>query len=196
MYAITKFVNIHKDVIFENGKECFVNSETDFSSFMKQVYKSLNCSYPKFYKMDDLSKLAFIASEIILKDEKEKDIALLFSNNEASLDTDIKHQQSIQKPADYYPSPAIFVYTLPNITIGEVSIRHQLKSESTFFVAPTYQVNYMHKYTAYLLKTNKAKKVLCGWVHCLNGSYSAHFYLVETNGKLPHTQEQIFKITR
>jgi len=156
----------------------------------------LNISYPKFYKMDDLCKLAFIASELLLQNETEKDIALLFSNNEASLDTDLKHQQSIQNLENYYPSPAVFVYTLPNISIGEVSIRHELKSESAFFVAEKYQTEYLHKYAEYLLKTNKAQKVLCGWTHFLEGDYKADFYLVEKMGILEHSKEQINDITK
>jgi len=196
MYAISKFINISQDVVSENGKPIFHNQEDTFSAFMKNVYKSLNISYPKFYKMDDLCKLAFIASELLLQNETEKDIALLFSNNEASLDTDLKHQQSIQNQEDYYPSPAVFVYTLPNITIGEVSIRHQLKSESAFFVAENYQTEYLHKYTEYLLKTNKSQKVLCGWIHFLNGDYKADFYLVEKMGILEHSKEHINDITK
>lgn len=196
MYAISKFINISQNDVCENGKPIFQNQEDTFAAFMKNVYKSLSISYPKFYKMDDLCKLAFIASELLLQNETEKDIALLFSNNEASLDTDLKHQQSIQNPEDYYPSPAVFVYTLPNITIGEVSIRHQFKSESAFFVAEKYQTEYLHKYAEYLLKTNKAKKVLCGWIHFLEGDYKADFYLVEKMGILEHSKEQINDITK
>ena len=196
MYAISKFINISKDIVCENGKPIFHNQEDTLAAFMKNVYKSLNISYPKFYKMDDLCKLAFIASELLLQNETEKDIALLFSNNEASLDTDLKHQQSIQNPEDYYPSPAVFVYTLPNITIGEVSIRHELKSESAFFVAEKYQTEYMHKYAEYLLKTNKVQKVLCGWIHFLNGNYKADFYLVEKMGILEHSKKHINDITK
>ena len=196
MYYIRKYIEISKGDLSVNGQLYFHSSATDFSSMMKEFYKKLEISYPKFYKMDDLCKLACIASELILKDETEKDIALLFSNNEGSLDTDSKHQQSIQNSEAYFPSPAVFVYTLPNISIGEVSIRHQLKSESAFFIANEYQTDYMHKYTEQLLQTNKAKKVLCGWVHCLNGDYKACFYLVENNGILEHNNQNIKHITK
>lgn len=195
MYYIRKYIEISNGTISVDGQLYLQSSETDFGSMMKEFYKKMEINYPKFYKMDDLCKLAFLASEVLLKDETEKDIALLFSNNEGSLDTDIKHQQSIQNKEEYYPSPAVFVYTLPNISIGEVSIRHQLKSESAFFIANEFQTDYMHKYAEYLLQNNKAKKVLCGWIHCLNGAYEARFYLVEQNGNLDHTQENINKIT-
>jgi len=196
MYWISKYVHIENGSIFENGKLIFVSETTDFSEFIKQIYKRFEHAYPKFYKMDDLCKLAYVGSEFILKNETEKDIALLFSNNEGSLDTDSKHQRSIQNSDAYFPSPAVFVYTLPNIAIGEVSIRHQLKSESAFFIANQYQADYMHKYTERLLQTKKAKKILCGWVHCLNGAYKACFYLVENSGILEHTFQNIKNITK
>lgn len=196
MYSVSKYIHIENGIIFENGKQIVDSNTTDFSEFIKQVYRNFEHIYPKFYKMDDLCKLAYIASELVLKDETEKDIAVLFSNNEGSLDTDNKHQQSIQNSDAYFPSPAVFVYTLPNIAIGEVSIRHQLKSESAFFIASEYQTDYMHKYTEHLLRTNKAKKVLCGWVHCLNGVHKACFYLVETNGILEHNNQNIKQIIK
>jgi hypothetical protein len=48
------------EVIFETPTE-------NFSDFAKEAYKSLALNYPKFHKMDNLSKLAFLASEMILK---------------------------------------------------------------------------------------------------------------------------------
>src|SRR5690606_21571812 len=123
MYSVSKYIHIENGIIFENGKQIVDSNTTDFSEFIKQVYRNFEHIYPKFYKMDDLCKLAYIASELVLKDETEKDIAVLFSNNEGSLDTDNKHQQSIQNSDAYVPSPAVFVYTLPNIAICEVSTR-------------------------------------------------------------------------
>ncbi|WP_321539372.1 hypothetical protein [Flavobacterium piscinae] len=86
--------------------------------------------------MDNLSKLAFLASEVLLSEqiiaEAENNVALVFANRSSSLDTDVKFQQSIDDKENYYPSPAVFVYTLPNICVGEISIKHQLKSENAF----------------------------------------------------------------
>lgn len=196
MYAINKFINIRKDAIFENGTCTFKNEGDGFSAFMKEVYKERGIAYPKFYKMDDLCKLAFIAAELLLDGVDEKDIALLLSNSEASLDTDLKHQQTIRDAEAYYPSPAVFVYTLPNITIGEISIRHKLKSESAFFIAGQFPAARMQQYAEYLLNSKKAVKVLCGWVHFLNGDYKADFYLVDQQGNWPHTKEHINEITK
>lgn len=191
MDYISKYIEIKDGTIWKNGELQSQTSSSDFSEIMKTFYKERNISYPKFYKMDDLCKLAFIGAEWLLEDEVSKDIALLFSNSEASLDTDTKYQQSIQLKEDYYPSPAVFVYTLPNIAIGEVSIRHQLKTESAFLVSDAFPMEEMVPYTEYLLQTKKAEKVVCAWVHKLENAYHAFFYLVEKQGQWPHTKHTI-----
>ena len=183
---------IKNQKVFKNETLVFESGEADFNVFAKATYKNLQLEYPKFFKMDGLSKLAFLASEFLLSDKNEADnIALLFANKSASLDTDLKHQESIQDKDNFFPSPAIFVYTLANICIGEVSIRHRLKSESAFFCSENYQSEFMFNYANYLLQNQKADKVLCGWAEFLNNEYQAVFYLVEKQGTKEHTIKEI-----
>ena len=101
---------------------------------------------------------SFLKNEI--KNEQENNIALVLSNNSSSLDTDVKYQNSISNPDEYYPSPAVFVYTLPNICLGEISIRHQLKSENSFFIFDQFNPEFLNNYANVLLQTKKAEKVL------------------------------------
>jgi len=191
-YYISNSCVIKNQKVFKNETLVFESGEADFNAFAKAIYKNLQLEYPKFFKMDGLSKLAFLASEFLLSDKNEADnIALLFANKSASLDTDLKHQESIQDKDNFFPSPAIFVYTLANICIGEVSIRHRLKSESAFFCSENYQTEFMLNYTNYLLQNQKADKVLCGWAEFLNDEYQAVFYLVEKQGTKEHTIKEI-----
>ena len=60
---------------------------------------------------------------------------MVFANSNSSLDVDIKHNASIADKEKYFPKPAVFVYTLPNIMLGELSIRHLLRGENIFFVS-------------------------------------------------------------
>lgn len=196
MYYIRKYLEISNGNISVNGRLYFRSSETDFGSIMKEFYKSMDINYPKFYKMDDLCKLAFIGSEIMLDGIKGKNVALLFSNSESSLDTDIKHQESISSKEEYFPSPAVFVYTLPNIAIGEVSIRHQLKTESAFFVSDTFPTETMMPYAEYLLQSGRAEQVLCAWIHKLNEEYKTVFYLVDKQGIKEHSINTINEILK
>lgn len=194
-YYISNSCVIKNNVVFNNDALAFESDAGNFTTFAKAAYKNFEIEYPKFFKMDNLSKLAFLGSEMALAKQQEKEnIALLFANKSASLDTDLKHQESIQDKENFFPSPAIFVYTLANICIGEVSIRHQLKTESAFFCSESYQPAFMMNYANYLLDKNKATKVLCAWVEIINESYEAVFYLVEKQGKKQHTITEIEKI--
>jgi hypothetical protein len=145
--------------------------------------------------MDNLSKLAFLASELLLKEiiqiDKTNNIALLFANKSSSLDTDVKHQDSISDDENYFPSPAVFVYTLPNICLGEIAIKNQLKSENSFFIFDAFNSAFMMQYANALLNANKAEKVLCGWVEYYQEEYRAYLYLVTKEGKIKHNLNNI-----
>ena len=175
---------LNDNIIFDDGSN-------ELKTFFKNLYKSLGIEYPKFFKMDNLSKLAFVGAEILLKnsDSENKNIAIILSNNASSLDTDRKHQDSISDLENYYPSPAIFVYTLPNIGIGEISIRHQLKSENAFFIFEKYNADFHHTYENILIQSKKSDAVLAGWVNIDNNNYEAFLYLVSENGEIEHTNQ-------
>ena len=192
---IKNYCSITNNVISLNGEEVFRDSTEDVKSFLKAVYKSFEIAYPKFFKMDSLSKLAFLGAELLLKEEsKSANMALVFSNAASSLDTDRKHQESINNPEDYFPSPAVFVYTLPNIGIGEISIRHQLKSENAFFIFEKYNAAFHHTYENSLIQMNKADSVLAGWVNVDKNKCDAFLYLVSKNGTIEHTTENLIKL--
>ena len=176
-----QYCDITKNAICIDGVNVFA-SEGDFSSFSKQAMQHFKIDYPKFYKMDNLSKLAFLGAELLLRDlTNETNLertALVFANRSSSLDTDIKYQDSIADKDEYYPSPGVFVYTLPNICLGEISIRHHLKSENSFFIFEAFNKAFLFKYAEILLKTDKADRVLCGWVEYFKEEYTAHFFLI------------------
>jgi hypothetical protein len=195
---IKSFCTIQNNQVSLNGEVVFSTEPTAFSDFSKKTYQHLEVNYPKFFKMDNLSKLAFLGAELLLKTEnnnsEENNTALVFANKSSSLDTDVKYQNSISDPENYYPSPAVFVYTLPNICLGEISIKHQLKSENSFFIFVDYNPDFMEKYSNILLETEKADKVLCGWVEYFNEDYKAFMYLVDKKGELEHNNELLKKL--
>ena len=189
---IVPFCSIQNNKIILNGKSVFETDSDSFADFSKKAYQEFEMNYPKFFKMDNMSKLAFIGAELLLKSKinpkQENNFALVLSNNSSSLDTDVKYQKSISNPAEYYPSPAVFVYTLPNICLGEISIRHQLKSENCFFIFEQFNPEFLSHYANVLMQTKKAEKVLCGWVEYFEEEYSGFLYLLENEGDL---QEQL-----
>ena len=191
-FHIAHYCVIENQRISVDGKEVFSTTDMPFADFIKTAFKSLEIDYGKFYKMDNLSKLAFVGAEHIFQlCDSTENTALLFSNKSGSLDSDVKHQESIQQADGYFPSPAVFVYTLANICAGEVSIRHGLQSENTFLVSEQFDVDTVYSYTGYLLSSGKAKQVLCAWVEIFEEKYTAVLYLAGTEGNQPHTKDFI-----
>ncbi len=197
-FYIKSYCHIKNQAVSVNGKQIFSDGSEDFSTFIKNSYKSLETNYPKFFKMDNLSKLAFMAADILLKKENlnevENNIALIFSNKASSLDTDRKHQAAIENDVEYFPSPAVFVYTLPNICLGEISIKHKLYSENSFFIFDRFNAEHLHLYANSLLRNGKSEKVLCGWVDFDENSYEAFLYLVEKDGEIEHKTKEINRL--
>jgi hypothetical protein len=174
----TDICTIENSKITVNQQIVFESRAGNFSDFAKEAYKNLGLTYPKFHKMDNLSKMAFLASEMILKNEDHSKTAIVFANTSSSLDTDSKYQESINSQENYFPSPAVFVYTLPNICVGEISIRHKMQTENAFFVLDEFDENFLNLYAAQILQSGKADKVLCGWVELYQESYNAFVYLL------------------
>jgi len=193
---IENYCIIKNDTILVNGKPILEEGFDTGSSFLKAAYKRLYIKYPKYFKMDSLSKLAFLGAELLLKDTKNKseNIALVFSNNASSLDTDRKYQASIDDTENYYPSPAVFVYTLPNIGIGEISIRHQLKSENAFFIFEKYNASFHHTYESSLIQMKKADSVLAGWINIDQNECDVFLYIVSEKGIIEHTKENLINL--
>jgi hypothetical protein len=180
---ITAYSSITRNKIFKNGQLVFEQSGTS-EEFLNAVYAHFKISYPKFHKMDQLCKLGFLTTELLLKDtghaEKygDTETGLVLSNANSSLDVDLKYVKTIQTGA----SPALFVYTLPNIVIGEISIRWHFKGENAFFVFKQFDGNFIEKYVSGLFENNLIKNCICGWVDILKEDYRALLFLVETTG--------------
>jgi hypothetical protein len=148
--------------------------------------------------------LAFLTSEVLLKNSplndkyKPEDIAIIIANSASSLEIDTEHQHTIGDKNNYFPSPANFVYTLPNILIGEIAIRNSIKGENTFFIFDKFDTRFMNQYVNSLLNTEKAKVCIVGWVDFYQNNYESNLYLVETTNdtgiKLEHTIENINKL--
>lgn len=185
--------------IIYNGQVVFENEDSDIESFLDRAYKKIDPGYPKFYKMDRLSKFGLIAGEILLQNRSllqlyaPEDISLILSNANASLDTDIRYFETIKD----IPSPSLFVYTLPNIVTGELCIRHGFKGENAFFVSEQFNADLISNYVDQLLSEGNAKACLAGWIDVLGDRYDVFLYLAEnhqTGDGIPHTQEILTKL--
>ncbi|MDR2802406.1 MAG: beta-ACP synthase [Prevotellaceae bacterium] len=172
--------------IWVNGKPAFDAPEAaTVADFLKASFKNLDAPNMKFYKMDNLCKLGYVAMEYLLRQHNilslygGRKVALLFSNAAASLDTDIDHQLSICDSRHYFPSPAVFVYTLPNIVLGEICIRQKIQGETTFFVTETCDRDFLRRYAGMLFRTTATELVIAGRLDCLGEDCQAEIQCIE-----------------
>ncbi len=178
---ITGSVAVSNGTVTKDGVGLFRNENSRPASFFPSVYQHFQLNYPKFYKMDNLGKLGWLAAELLLKDGFQKDkyqpeeVGLILANANSSLDDDIKYLESTKDIA----SPSLFVYTLPNIVIGEICIRNNFKGEHAFFIRDSFDAAFMEKQVSYLLDNAILKTCICGWVEVIDESYKAVLFLIE-----------------
>jgi hypothetical protein len=195
---ITASCIISNHVVYKNETPVFENKDTSLAEFLLSIYRNFEIDYPKFYKMDNLGKLGWLSAEILLKDSFNKGkydpeaVGVVLANASSSLDTDKKYYETVKDIA----SPALFVYTLPNIVIGEICIRHNFKGENAFFIFDEFNAGFIENYVSNLINNNTLQSCICGWVELLEDRYKSVLFLVEkeeAGQKILFTKENLNK---
>ena len=185
MNYIKSYCRIVSGRVTLKGEVYFESKDKQFSThdFFSAVYERLGVDYRKFYKMDALSKLGFLASELLLKDidreTPKEDMGIALFNRSSSLETDSRYQKTICDKNNFFPSPSEFVYTLPNIVTGEIAIRNKIYGETAFYVVDDFQENILNEAIENMMNFAGMKRVLAGWteVDAFTGEYNAFMVL-------------------
>lgn len=150
---------------------------------LKWLYHNRIGDYPKYHKMDPMSKLGFLASELLIAAEgalrfvERSDRAIVIVGRSSSICADQAYQQTIASADNYFPSPAAFIYTLPNIVTGEIAIRNNYRGE-TLYLAQDSPQNTL-PLMAQLLHEPGITSVLGGWIEMpQSGNFEAICYLL------------------
>ncbi len=178
------FVIITPETVKLNGTD--MNHAEQGNVLLTELYRAYVGDYPKFFKMDTLSKLGFVASEMLLKDEGQErfvpreDRAVVLFNKTASLQADTNYQATIQDPENFFPSPAAFVYTLPNIVTGEIAIRNKYYGETSFIVLDSCDAQIMARQLMNAFQDPMTQSILGGWLDCNDENhFEARLFLIE-----------------
>lgn len=186
---IKSYVGISKKGVFKDGNKIMSFSDSSLiSETLRELYKSEDLKYPKFYKMDNLSKLAYISSEILFKklnisSDSFLEMSIFMSNSTSSLDSDSTHQKSISSKENYLPSPSVFVYTLANIMMGEIAIRHKIKGENFCLIFNKFDAKFMAEYSDMLFEYYGVNHLLIGWVDVLKNDYNSFLAYISKDMK-------------
>jgi hypothetical protein len=138
--------------------------------------------------MDNLSKLGFLTAEILLQ------VQIFFRNirrrsrdhpgNASSSESDEKHQASIRDRNKYFPSPSVFVYTIPNIMVAEIAIRHKVKGENAVLILEQFDPGFIYHYVSELFRNQQVSCCLTGWVECYGDHYQSFLFIVEQEDEI------------
>lgn len=168
-----------------NGKK--IETESCGHALLTHLYRERVNDYPKFFKMDALSKLGFIATELLLHDEPQRfqprgDRAVIFIGKSGSLADDTNYQKTIADKDNYFPSPSVFVYTLPNIVTGEVAIRNKYYGETCFHVIDELRADKIADIISDAFQDADTTSVVGGWLECSDEEhFEAYLFIVEAS---------------
>ncbi|MCQ2216069.1 MAG: 3-oxoacyl-ACP synthase [Bacteroidales bacterium] len=182
--SVTHRVSITPEGVTLDG--VVLSTEQKGKALLTELYKANVGDYPKFYKMDVMTRLGFMASELLLKAEgKERftpceNRAVILFNRTSSLIADKAHQESINDPAAFFPSPSVFVYTLPNIITGEIAIRNKYYGETSFYILEQYDETVINQVLEASFLDTHTTSIIAGWVDCESEElFNAQMYIVE-----------------
>jgi len=168
----------------------YVSEVGSVNDLFRSVYRYYHIDYPKFSKMDNLCKLAFLSAEILLQgtDVLQKypaeRIGIILENASSSLEYDRKHLESVNDRNKYFPSPSVFVYTIPNIMVAEIAIRHHVKGENAVFISEQFDPELIYHYVSELFRNQLVSCCLSGWVECYRDHYQSFLFVIEQKDKM------------
>lgn len=182
-YHIEHSVRITPSGIIVDG--CQMSLETGEKDILIELYKKIIGSYPKFYKMDKLSQLGFVASELLLSQETHRkkecsDRAVILFNHSSSVWVDREYEHSIDSKEDYFPSPSLFVYTLPNIVCGEIALRNGYHAETSFYILNNKDESIMKSVLVSAFCDKSLESIVTGWIDYKDElNYEADFKIIK-----------------
>jgi len=187
---ITRHMKLQKRRVWLNGAVEYLSEAGSVDQLFRDMYRHYDIDYPKFFKMDNLCKLAFLSTEILLRGTillgkyPGEEVAIILENASSSLEYDQKHVESIRDRNKYFPSPSLFVYTIPNIMVAEIAIRHKVKGEHAVFILEQFDPGLIYHYVSELFRNQQVSCCLAGWVESYGDHYQSFLFVIEEEDKI------------
>ena len=146
------------------------------------LYRAEVGDYPKFFKMDTACKLGFLLAERLAEQPRftpREDRAVLMFSTCGSLCNDRHYEETVRE----FPSPSLFVYTLPNIITGEIAIRNKFEGETSAYVLERFDPETFVTLVEQAFQDAVTESAVCGWVDVrADDGFTAFAFLVERDG--------------
>ena len=196
---ICRYVTIRPDAVTLNGAPVPVESQG--MALLAELYRTYVKDYPKFFKMDLLSKLGVAATELLVGGESgrftpREDRAVLLFSRTGPLCNDRNYQHTIAE-GEYFPSPALFVYTLANIVTGEIAIRNKYAGDTTAYELAAFSPEPFVAAVRAAFDDRVTASAVCGWAEAPDPDhFEAFLMLVQRDAPdgLPFCEETLRQI--
>ena len=201
-YETLRRISITESSFSVDGKAITV--ESGGAALVTEIFKKYLGDGQKFYKMDPYSRLAYLsccmaaqgpdgpreqdpaqtASSSVNReatvDIAPEETALVLFTREGSLLADRRHLGTFCREGEYYPSPAIFINTLPNVVLGEIALKNRIKGETTLVMLSERDETTIRTVLEATLSFSSPRRLICGWVDCpAEDSFTADVRLLE-----------------
>ena len=164
------------------GGEVIAVPAGELDSDLANAWQALGVEYPRFHRADRLSRLTMLGATPFLQEggilagvDKEH-IGLVLMTNTGSMDGDTRYNDQLR--ADGIASPALFVPTLPNIALGELTIQHKLYGAGLCLAMARPQLNAL-RIAIDVLRAQGMHHFICGWADIFAAHANATFLAID-----------------
>lgn len=144
--------------------------ESRGSALVTEIFKKYLADGSRFFKMDLYSRLAYVGTSLLTKDALDasdpEDRAMVIFTQNGSVLADRKHLSTFANPDEFFPSPAVFINTLPNVVLGEIAVKNTIKGETTLVILPARDEKAMQRIIDATVSATRPSVLICGWVDC------------------------------
>lgn len=148
------------------------------SERLNLFYKKAGFKYPKFFKMDPLCKAGMLClmpfADYLHAHPKGSEGGLLVFTDSGCRMADEEHLRLMRESAT---SPAVFVYTLPNIVLGEWSIFSRWVGYGQCFLINAFKTSYLAERISAFKADFPGAPVLAGWLSVSEDSLEGMLFI-------------------
>ncbi|MBQ0006535.1 MAG: hypothetical protein KBS57_03925, partial [Alistipes sp.] len=162
-----------------------IKCENPGSTPLVEIYKKSIADNSRFYKMDLFSRLVYVTTALLIKDKlpqhASEEVSMTVFNKTSSILADRQHLASFRNSDAFYPSPSVFINTLPNVVMGELALQYGIKGETSFIILPRRDDSLIRDITDSVIADSPARYFITGWADAgTENDYEADFELLKT----------------
>jgi hypothetical protein len=189
---------VQKQVILKTGTPIDTQSlipDFRMTDTIEDLFRQLQKPYPKFFKMDALCKWATYSTMLLehagtLTSGDPYGTALLMYTHHGCFETDLKYWETAKQQ---FASPALFVYTLPSIMLGEIAIYLKIKGYQNCSIVPDMMHSHVNTDVEAAYTLHGCDNLLVGWIDVFNDKAAVQLMHISTNKTELPFSSQIFQ---